>query len=87
MLDRPDSDTRSRLADIVRRIVSAHADARPERIEENLREAGLTSLDMVRLALSIETEFGIMLGADDMHPDNFQTLDRLDMVVRRQLSA
>jgi acyl carrier protein len=41
---------------------------------DNLREAGLTSLDMVNLVLAIEAEFDIEIPQSAMTPDNFDTV-------------
>ena len=41
---------------------------------DNLREAGLTSLDMVNLMLAIEAEFDIEIPQSAMTPDNFDTV-------------
>jgi len=47
----------------------------------NLREAGLTSLDMVNLMLAIEAEFGIEIPQSAMTPDNFDTVAAIDNLV------
>jgi acyl carrier protein len=48
---------------------------------ENLREAGLTSLDMVNLMLSIEAEFGIEIPQNAMTPENFETVRAIEQLV------
>ncbi len=42
--------------------------------DTNLREAGLTSLDMVNLILAVEGEFDIEIPQTSMTPENFDTL-------------
>jgi acyl carrier protein len=49
--------------------------------EDNLREAGLTSLDMVNLMLAIEAEFDIEIPQSAMTPDNFDTVAAVDALV------
>ncbi|HEX4027164.1 MAG TPA: phosphopantetheine-binding protein [Rhizomicrobium sp.] len=49
--------------------------------EDNLREAGLTSLDMVNLMLAIEAEFDIEIPQSAMTPDNFDTVMAIDALV------
>ena len=49
--------------------------------DENLREAGLTSLDMVNLMLAIEAEFDIEIPQSAMTPDNFDTVAAMDALV------
>jgi len=48
---------------------------------ENLREAGLTSLDMVNLMLAIEGEFDIEIPQSAMTPDNFDTVAAIENLV------
>jgi acyl carrier protein len=48
---------------------------------DNLREAGLTSLDMVNLMLAIEAEFDIEIPQSAMTPDNFDTVAAIDSLV------
>jgi acyl carrier protein len=49
--------------------------------DDNLREAGLTSLDMVNLMLAIEAEFDIEIPQSAMTPDNFDTVAAIDALV------
>jgi acyl carrier protein len=48
---------------------------------DNLREAGLTSLDMVNLMLAIEAEFDIEIPQSAMTPDNFDTVAAMENLV------
>jgi acyl carrier protein len=48
---------------------------------DNLREAGLTSLDMVNLMLAIEGEFDIEIPQSAMTPDNFDTVTAIENLV------
>ena len=83
MLNQLSQGYRDRLIALVRDVISDHPLARPDRIPESLAEAGLTSLDLVRLVLGIEREFGVSVGADDLDPANFETLDGLEALVHR----
>ena len=49
--------------------------------QDNLRDAGLTSLDMVNLMLAIEAEFDIEIPQSAMTPDNFDTVAAIDSLV------
>ncbi|HXB52996.1 MAG TPA: phosphopantetheine-binding protein [Rhizomicrobium sp.] len=49
--------------------------------DDNLRDAGLTSLDMVNLMLAIEAEFDIEIPQSAMTPDNFDTVAAIDSLV------
>jgi acyl carrier protein len=55
--------------------------APPATAGQNLRDAGLTSLDLVNLMLAVEGEFDIVIPQDAMTPDNFQTLDAIKTLV------
>ena len=48
---------------------------------DNLREAGLTSLDMVNLMLAVEAEFDIEIPQSAMTPDNFDTIRAIETLV------
>jgi acyl carrier protein len=49
--------------------------------DENLRDAGLTSLDMVNLMLAIEAEFDVEFPQSAMTPDNFDTVGAIEALV------
>ena len=48
---------------------------------DNLRDAGLTSLDMVSLMLALEGEFDVEFPQSAMTPDNFDTIAAMDALV------
>ena len=48
---------------------------------QNLRDAGLTSLDMVNLMLAIEAEFDVEIPQDAMTPENFDTIAAIDALL------
>ncbi len=48
---------------------------------DNLREAGLTSLDMVNLMLAVEAEFDIEIPQSAMTPENFDTVAAIESLV------
>jgi acyl carrier protein len=49
--------------------------------DDNLRDAGLTSLDMVNLMLAIEAEFDIEIPQSAMTPDNFDTVAAMEKLI------
>lgn len=55
--------------------------------DTNLREAGLTSLDMVNLVLAVEAEFDIEIPQSAMTPDNFDTIAAIESLVSVTLKA
>ena len=48
---------------------------------QDLREAGLTSLDMVNLMLAVEAEFDIEIPQADMTPENFRSIETIEALV------
>ena len=49
--------------------------------DQSLREAGLTSLDLVNLMLAIEGEFDIFIPEEKMTPQNFMTVRSIHALV------
>jgi acyl carrier protein len=49
-------------------------------------DLGLDSLSVVNLVLLIENEFGVTLDPEDLHLDNFQTLDSCAAMLDRALA-
>jgi acyl carrier protein len=49
--------------------------------DQNLTDAGLTSLDMVGLMLAVEDEFGIEIPQRRMTPANFRTIAAIETLV------
>jgi acyl carrier protein len=71
------------VTDVVRRILDARAIAQPVLPHEDLREAGLTSLDMVSLVLSVESEFAIKVPEREITPTNFRSIATIETLVAR----
>ena len=49
--------------------------------DDDLREAGLTSLEMVNLMLAVEAEFGVTIPDADMTPKSFRSISAIDALV------
>ena len=49
--------------------------------ETRLADVGLTSMDMVNLMLSVETEFDLKIPERDMTPTNFRSITRIAELV------
>jgi acyl carrier protein len=71
------------VADVVGRILAARSIAQPVLPQDDLREAGLTSLDMVSLVLSVESEFGIKIPEREISPTNFRSIATIETLVAR----
>jgi D-alanine--poly(phosphoribitol) ligase subunit 2 len=51
--------------------------------DDDLLQAGLDSMAIMRLVLFIENEFGVVLPDDELTPENMQTLSRLENWIRQ----
>jgi acyl carrier protein len=71
------------VTDVVRRILDARSIAQPVLPHEDLRAAGLTSLDMVSLVLSVESEFGVGIPEREITPTNFRSIATIESLIAR----
>ena len=53
--------------------------------QDNLLDAGLDSMGIMRLVIFIEEEFGVTLPDDELEPENLQSLKRLEIWVQSHL--
>jgi acyl carrier protein len=72
---------RDQISAIVEALLAKRVGARSVAADQNLTEAGLTSLDMVNLMLSIEDEFGIEIPQRRMTPANFRSIAAIEQLV------
>jgi acyl carrier protein len=70
-----------RIAGVVRRLLADHAIDRAVGPDDDLRQAGLSSLDMVSLVLSIEEEFDLMVPELNIMPSNFRSISAIGRLV------
>jgi len=82
VLDRSNAGSTERVAQLVRRLLVKRAIERPVGPDDDLSASGLSSLDLVNLMLSVETEFDIKIPDRDMTPTNFRSIARIDALVR-----
>jgi acyl carrier protein len=69
--------TTERVLGIVREILARRTINRPIRpilLDDDLREVGLSSLDMVNLMLAVEAEFDLKIPDREMTPSNFRSI-------------
>jgi acyl carrier protein len=59
----------------------------PVQINQNLREAGLKSLDLVNMMLAIEDEFGIEIPADRLTLEHFRNIGAIERLVTHVAGA
>ena len=70
-----------KITELVQALLAKRGGAALTSAEQNLTDAGLTSLDMVNLMLAIEAEFDIEIPQSAMTPDNFDTVAAIDALV------
>ncbi|MEJ0005670.1 MAG: phosphopantetheine-binding protein [Steroidobacteraceae bacterium] len=84
---RPEPTTRERLLKLVRQILGPPAASRPLPIDARLNDLGISSLKMVNLMLSVESEFDIAIAQTDINPDNFASLGSVEALIVRSLAT
>ncbi len=83
MLDRPAAAVRDTLAALVADIARKNALGRAVLADEDLVGAGLTSIDMVHLMLSVEATFDITIPPAEITPENFRSISAIESVIAR----
>ena len=66
---------------VVHRILMQQSIDRPVAANDDLREIGLTSLDMVDLVLSVESEFNVRIPEAAITPANFRSIATIDALI------
>ncbi len=78
---------RASVSDALRKLVAQATPALPAdrqlALDDNLHEAGLTSMGMVKLMLSIEAEFALAIPDAELTPANFSSLGAMQAMVAR----
>jgi acyl carrier protein len=82
MLERNESAVKDKVIEIVGRMLAKRSIQRQVTIDDDLRDIGLTSLDMVNLMLAVEGEFDLRIPEDDMTPANFRSVAMIDNLVK-----
>ena len=81
MADRTAITARTQIVGIIEALLAKRGDATSVAVDQNLTEAGLTSLDMVNLMLAIEDEFEIEIPQRQMTPANFRSVATIESLV------
>ena len=87
MLDRTKFSSKDRVVDLVSQILARRSINRPVADNDDLRECGLSSLDLVNLMLAVETEFDVKIPDKDMTPSNFRSVSKIDALVNTLRAA
>jgi acyl carrier protein len=69
------------IQNIVREMLAKRDVVRAPAVNEDLRDAGLTSLDMVELVLAVESAFDLQIPESLITPANFQSIAAIGTVV------
>jgi acyl carrier protein len=80
-----DLDIQNRILAVVRSILEQNAITAEVDAETLLVDAGLTSMDMVNLMLSVEAEFDLTIPQAEITPENFQSVKTLQQMIIAQL--
>ena len=70
-----------RIAAVVQRLLAEHGIEHVVGLNEDLRTAGLSSLDMVSLVLSVEEELNLMVPETGITPANFRSIASISRLV------
>jgi acyl carrier protein len=76
-----ESVSNDHVAQLVRRILEERSINAVVSSESDLRDAGLTSLDMVALVLSVEAEFNVTIPEAHITPANFRSISSINALV------
>lgn len=70
-----------RIAAVVRRLLTDRGVTRSFTAQDDLREVGLTSLDMVNLVLAVEAELAVGIPETEITPANFRSVATIEALV------
>ena len=84
-MQRSDIDVRNRIVALIESILRQNAIVADIGPEARLVDIGLTSMDMVSLMLGVEVEFDFTIPQAEITPENFQSVEALERMVRAQL--
>jgi acyl carrier protein len=76
-----------RVGAVVRRLLVERAIDRPIGPSDDLRDAGLASVDMVSLVFSIEDEFDLTIPENEITLANFRSVSAIGSLVGRLLNG
>jgi len=80
-----EADVDNRITALVAALLTQNALPAALAPDTRLVDAGLTSMDMVNLMLSVEAEFDFTIPQDEITPENFQSVETLRRMVLAQL--
>ena len=81
MADRSSNSATERVISVVQRLLTQRSINRSIVPADDLRDAGLTSMDMVNLVLAVETEFDVMIPESSITPANFRSVAAISSLI------
>ncbi len=81
MLFRPAFEPESKIAEVVHQLLRDRSIDREFALQDNLRDVGLTSLDMTGLVLAVEAEFSIRIPDRAITPANFMSVETIGRLI------
>ena len=87
MMSMAETTTQDRIAGIVGGLLALRHKPTKPGPEEDLRQAGLTSLDMVKLVLSLEQEFETAIPEKAITPANFRSISAITGLIGTMRNA
>jgi len=75
-----------RVVTVVQQVFEERSIARSVCTDDVLAEIGLTSLDLVKIVLLVESEFDLMIPIPDIKPANFRSISTISRLVSRLLN-
>jgi acyl carrier protein len=82
-----ESSHESRVAQVVEQMLKDRSIVQTVAPDDVLIEAGLTSLDLVKLVFRVESEFDLTIPVGDITPANFRTITTIRALVSHLLEA
>jgi acyl carrier protein len=74
---------RTRLIELVERLLAQRSAGRPVSADDALTEVGVDSLGLVNLMLAIEAEFDILIAPRDITPENLRSVATIEALIAR----
>jgi len=74
-----------RITGLIRNVLVERSIERPVSTDDDLRDIGLTSLDMVSLVLLVEAEFDVRIPESKITPANFRSIRAMSALITELL--
>jgi acyl carrier protein len=81
MADHSSNLAADRVLAVVQRLLTQRSISRPIDPADDLRDAGLTSMDMVNLVLAVESEFDLMIPESSITPAHFRSVAAISSLI------